>query len=117
MRVTRRSALMGMAALAAGGRLSAARADEPLTLWEAVFRTREARMKEDHAAWREWGLKAIDLAPEHVDFRVSVARASAALGKADEAYEHLAIAIRRGAGFDPAKVKEFAKLDIPGDRA
>ena len=49
----------------------------------------------------------LDLAPDHPDLLISVARAFAANGRFDDAAMRLEDAVRRGAGFDLAMFPEF----------
>ena len=80
------------------------------TLLDWVRETRAARLKGDHRTWAEAGLRALELAPDHPDLLVSVARARAALGQEQESLALLRQAIRRGAGIDIPRVPEFQKL-------
>lgn len=80
------------------------------TLLDWVRDTRAARLKGDHKAWLESGLRAIALAPDHPDLLISVARAHAALGHSNESIALLRQAVRRAAGIDIARVPELQRL-------
>jgi sugar lactone lactonase YvrE len=68
---------------------------------------REARLAGDHKGWLEHGQRVLQLAPEHPDLLISVARAFAANGRFDRAETLLDGAVSRGAGFDLATFPEF----------
>src|SRR5688572_25024663 len=68
---------------------------------------REARLAGDHELWLERGQRVLDLAPDHPDLLISVARALAANGRFDDAAIRLEDAVRRGGGFDLATFPEF----------
>jgi sugar lactone lactonase YvrE len=76
-------------------------------LIDLSLQAREARLAGDHKLWLERGRRVLDLAPEHPDLLISVARALAANGRFDEAAIRLEDAVRRGGGFDLATFPEF----------
>jgi sugar lactone lactonase YvrE len=97
-----------IAALVAVAGLHAEDAEPPApSLLDLVMKTRTARLAGDAQGWLAHGQETLKRAPEHPDLLISVARASAANGRFDEAAEFLAQAIERGAGFDLATFPEF----------
>ena len=76
-------------------------------LIDLSLQAREARLAGDHKLWLERGQRVLDLAPDHPDLLISVARALAANGRSDDAAIRLEDAVRRGAGFDLATFPEF----------
>ena len=71
-------------------------------LIDLSLQAREARLAGDHKLWLERGQRVLDLAPDHPDLLISVARALAANGRFDDAAIRLEDAVRRGGGFDLA---------------
>lgn len=91
---------------------------KPATLMDLVMLTREARLAGDNKGWLEHGQRVLQLAPEHPDLLISVARALAANSRFDDASTRLEDAVRRGAGFDLSTLPEFkAAPDSPRLRA
>lgn len=76
-------------------------------LLDLSMQAREARLAGDHKLWLERGQRVLDLAPDHPDLLISVARALAGNGRFDDAATRLEDAVRRGAGFDLATLPEF----------
>ncbi len=76
-------------------------------LIDLSLQAREARLAGDHKLWLERGQRVLDLAPEHPDLLISVARALAGNGRFEDASRRLEDAVRRGAGFDLATFPEF----------
>ena len=76
-------------------------------LIDLSMQAREARLAGDHKLWLERGQRVLELAPEHPDLLISVARALAGNGRFDDAATRLDDAVRRGAGFDLATFAEF----------
>jgi sugar lactone lactonase YvrE len=76
-------------------------------LIDLSMQAREARLAGDHKLWLERGQRVLDLAPDHPDLLISVARALAANGRFDDASTRLEDAVRRGGGFDLATFPEF----------
>ena len=71
------------------------------------LQAREARLAGDHKLWLERGQRVLDLAPDHPDLLISIARALAANGRFDDAAFRIEDAVRRGGGFDLATFPEF----------
>ncbi len=71
-------------------------------LIELSLQAREARLAGDHKLWLDRGQQVLDLAPEHPDLLISLARALAANGRFEDASTRLEDAVRRGGGFDLA---------------
>lgn len=76
-------------------------------LIDLSMQAREARLAGDNKLWLERGQRVLDLAPEHPDLLISIARALAANGRFDDGATRLEDAVRRGAGFDLATFPEF----------
>jgi len=67
-------------------------------------------MAGDHAGWLKHGQETLARAPDHPELLISVSRALAANGRADEALDLLEEAIRRGARVDAAALPEYEAL-------
>lgn len=80
---------------------------EPKTLVELSTKAREARLKGDVPTWLTLATRTLALTPDHPDILISVARAHAAAGDKAGALDHLAQAVRRGAGLHPERFAEF----------
>ena len=80
------------------------------TLAELSTKAREARLKGDVPTWLNYATRTLALTPDHPDILISVARANAAAADRRRAIDHLSQAIRRGAGIDPKRFKEFGLL-------
>jgi sugar lactone lactonase YvrE len=76
-------------------------------LLDLSMQAREARLAGNHKLWLERGQRVLDLAPDHPDLLLSIARALAANGRFDDAALRLEDAVRRGGGFDLATFPEF----------
>jgi sugar lactone lactonase YvrE len=76
-------------------------------LIDLSMQAREARLAGNHKLWLERGQRVLDLAPDHPDLLISIARALAANGRFDDAALRLEDAVRRGGGFDLATFPEF----------
>jgi sugar lactone lactonase YvrE len=76
-------------------------------LIDLSMQAREARLAGNHKLWLERGQRVLDLAPDHPDLLISIARALAANGRFDDAAIRLEDAVRRGGGFDLATFPEF----------
>lgn len=76
-------------------------------LIDLSMQAREARLAGNHKLWLERGQRVLDLAPDHPDLLISIARALAANGRFDDASMRLEDAVRRGSGFDLATFPEF----------
>jgi sugar lactone lactonase YvrE len=96
-----------MLAAADDTRGQAAVPDATPALIDLSMSAREARLAGNHKLWLERGQRVLDLAPDHPDLLMSVARALAANGRFDDAAIRLEDAVRRGAGFDLATFPEF----------
>jgi sugar lactone lactonase YvrE len=108
----------GLLALAFGARGQGSQPGELPPLISLSLQAREARLAGDNKRWLERGQQALQLAPDHPDLLISVARAFAANGRFDDAATRLADAVRRGGGFDLAKLPEFTSAaDTPQLRA
>jgi sugar lactone lactonase YvrE len=102
----------------AAGLLSLAAFANSERLMDLSMRTRAARLAGDNKGWLEHGQRVLQLAPDHPDLLISVARAMAANGRFDDALTKLEDAIRRGAGFDLAAFAELKSApDSPRLRA
>jgi sugar lactone lactonase YvrE len=88
------------------------------SLIDLSLQAREARLAGNHKLWLERGQRVLDLAPDHPDLLISIARALAANGRFDDAAVRLEDAVRRGGGFDLATFPEFkAAPETAGLRA
>lgn len=76
-------------------------------LLDLSMQAREARLAGNHKLWLERGQRVLDLAPDHPDLLISIARALAGNGRFDDAALRLEDAVGRGAGFDLATFPEF----------
>jgi SMP-30/Gluconolactonase/LRE-like region len=82
--------------------------DKPLL--QAIVQARRARLAGDVDSWYAAAKIMVRLAPENIDLAVSGSRAAAASGAANDALTWLELAVRRGAGVDPSRYREFAAL-------
>lgn len=80
----------------------------PQTLEALSAKAREARGKGDIARWLAYATRTLELAPDHPDILISVARAHAAAGDRPAAIAYLGQAARRGAGLEAHRLSEFA---------
>ena len=94
-------------ALAPDARGQTSSPGEQPRLIDLSMHAREARLAGDSKAWLERGQRVLQLAPDHPDLLISVARAFAANGRFDDAATRLEDAVRRRAGFDLATFPEF----------
>jgi sugar lactone lactonase YvrE len=92
---------------APGARAQAPAPGAPPRLLDLSMQAREARLAGNHKLWLERGQRVLDLAPDHPDLLISVARALAGNGRFDDAAIRLEDAVRRGGGFDLATFAEF----------
>ena len=105
--------LRGILATLASAWLGAALAEAPAagpTLIQQSLRAREARLAGDAKGWLEHGQATLARAPDHPDLLLSVSRAMALNGRANEALDLLEDAIRRGARVDAASFPEYSSL-------
>jgi sugar lactone lactonase YvrE len=107
-------ALRGIVAIlpliwAGASQAEAAPPAEP-TLLQLSTKAREARLAGDAKGWLEHGQATLARAPDHPDLLLSVSRALALNGRADEALGLLEEAVRRGARVDAAALPEYAGL-------
>ncbi|HEX4972489.1 MAG TPA: SMP-30/gluconolactonase/LRE family protein [Steroidobacteraceae bacterium] len=87
---------------------------QTVQLMDLARLAREARLAGDHKGWLEHGQRVLQLAPEHPDLLISVARALAANGRFEPAEARLDDAVRRGAGFDLSTFPEFKSAPDSG---
>jgi sugar lactone lactonase YvrE len=97
----------GLLTLAPDARSQTSSPGEQPRLIDLSMQAREARLAGDNKAWLERGQRVLQLAPDHPDLLISVARAFAANGRFDDAATRLEDAVRRRAGFDLATLPEF----------
>ena len=74
-----------MLAPAPGALSASSKPAQTTRLMDLALQAREARLAGDHKAWLEHGQRVLQLAPDHPDLLISLARAQAANGRFDRA--------------------------------
>jgi hypothetical protein len=77
------------------------------------MRARDARLAGDNKGSLERGQQVLQLAPDHPDLLIGVARALAANGGFDDGATRLEDAVRRGSGFDLSTLPDSNRFRTP----